>query len=345
MCGGHFPVQNAHGEAADTPGLELDRYPRCCDSWQVHAFPAFLALVADAASPVGIGGPKAMCATRTADLNYQIKTAKTDLDELSARISKADSKAEAATSAIQETQQSIAGDEADLKAAGEVRQKESAVIRSSFALVGSPLTSRLVVELRRTGLRSRKKSLQTCRQRIPRKDAQVAAVPRYHQQNHGNGFVVCKDVAEGWPVELRSVSLPTGDLIMGTIKIVNPVKDFSIVACLERGPDVYVPGWVASPQELYKGALVAFSYGMSGRGPQVAGDGDCLFHALAFFDGSDGGALRIDVADFMEQEAVNQPAFEAEWLDEAERVAADSATCVHKVNFDHEEKTRPVVFG
>ena len=53
---------------------------------------------------------------------------------------------------------------------------------------------------------------------------------------------------------------------------------------------------------------------------KVAGDGDCLFHALAFFDGSDGGALRIDVADFMEQEAVNQPAFEAEWLDEAERL-------------------------
>ena len=38
---------------------------------------------------------------------------------------------------------------------------------------------------------------------------------------------------------------------------------------------------------------------------KVAGDGDCLFHALAFFDGSDGGALRIDVADFMEAEAVN----------------------------------------
>jgi len=110
---------------------------------------AFLALVADAASPVAkvisllesmegniieegkaeekkISAYSAMCAKRTSDLNYQIKTAKTDLDELSARISKADSKAEAATSAIQETQQSIAGDEADLKAAGEVRQKESA---------------------------------------------------------------------------------------------------------------------------------------------------------------------------------------------------------------------------
>ena len=33
MCGGHLSVQNAHGEAADTPGLELDRYLRWCDSW------------------------------------------------------------------------------------------------------------------------------------------------------------------------------------------------------------------------------------------------------------------------------------------------------------------------
>ena len=53
---------------------------------------------------------------------------------------------------------------------------------------------------------------------------------------------------------------------------------------------------------------------------KVDGDGDCLFHALAFFDGSDGGALRIDVADFMEAEAVNQVGFEFEWLDEAEKL-------------------------
>eukprot|EP00438_Fugacium_kawagutii_P022227 Skav227332 [mRNA] locus=scaffold4115:12504:17127:- [translate_table: standard] len=78
---------------------------------------AFLALVADAASPVGkvvsllesmkgeiLDEGKAeekkiteysnMCEKRTADLQYQIKTAKTDIDELSARISKAESKAE-----------------------------------------------------------------------------------------------------------------------------------------------------------------------------------------------------------------------------------------------------------
>lgn len=110
---------------------------------------AFLALVADAASPVGkvvsllqsmegeiVEEGKAeekkitkytnMCEKRTADLEYQIKTAKTDIEELTARISKADGKAEAAASSIQETQQSIAADEADLKAAGEVREKESA---------------------------------------------------------------------------------------------------------------------------------------------------------------------------------------------------------------------------
>ena len=52
----------------------------------------------------------------------------------------------------------------------------------------------------------------------------------------------------------------------------------------------------------------------------VVGDGDCLFHALAFFDGSDGGALRIDVADFLEEEAVHQVGFEGEWLNEAEKL-------------------------
>ena len=53
---------------------------------------------------------------------------------------------------------------------------------------------------------------------------------------------------------------------------------------------------------------------------KVVGDGDCLFHALAYFDDADGGALRIDVADFLEAEAVNQEGFEAEWLDEAEKL-------------------------
>ena len=36
---------------------------------------------------------------------------------------------------------------------------------------------------------------------------------------------------------------------------------------------------------------------------KVEGDGDCLFHALASCTRSDGGALRIDVADFLEEQA------------------------------------------
>ena len=53
---------------------------------------------------------------------------------------------------------------------------------------------------------------------------------------------------------------------------------------------------------------------------KVAGDGDCLFHALAFFDGSDGAALRIEVADFMEEHAHEQAGFHEEWLQEAAKL-------------------------
>lgn len=66
-----------------------------------------------------------MCERRSADLQYQIKTAKTEIEELSARISKADSKMEAMTTSIQETQESIAKDEEELKSATEVRTKET----------------------------------------------------------------------------------------------------------------------------------------------------------------------------------------------------------------------------
>lgn len=50
----------------------------------------------------------------------------------------------------------------------------------------------------------------------------------------------------------------------------------------------------------------------------VAGDGNCLFHALGLHDGEDGGALRLEVADFMEAHALNQDGFEGAWLEEAE---------------------------
>ena len=55
---------------------------------------------------------------------------------------------------------------------------------------------------------------------------------------------------------------------------------------------------------------------------KVTGDGDCLFHALAFFDASDGGALRIEVADFMEAHAEEQNGFEAAWFREASKLRA-----------------------
>lgn len=53
----------------------------------------------------------------------------------------------------------------------------------------------------------------------------------------------------------------------------------------------------------------------------VAGDGDCLFHALGVHDSQDGRALRIEIAHFMEAEALNQEdGFAGTWLDEAEQL-------------------------
>ena len=57
---------------------------------------------------------------------------------------------------------------------------------------------------------------------------------------------------------------------------------------------------------------------------RVAGDGDCLFHALARFDGSDGGALRIDVAEYMEAHAMEQHGFEEARLREAGKLRASA---------------------
>ena len=49
---------------------------------------------------------------------------------------------------------------------------------------------------------------------------------------------------------------------------------------------------------------------------QVAPDVDCLFHALAYFDGYDGKVLRMDLANFMEQQAGGQAGLQAQWLQE-----------------------------
>ena len=54
---------------------------------------------------------------------------------------------------------------------------------------------------------------------------------------------------------------------------------------------------------------------------RVAGDGDCLFHALGLPDSYDGNALRIEVADFMEARAPGLPAADQQlWLLEAEKL-------------------------
>lgn len=53
---------------------------------------------------------------------------------------------------------------------------------------------------------------------------------------------------------------------------------------------------------------------------KVAGDGDCLFHALGAFDGYDGAALRIEVVGYMEVHAMEQEGFEEKWLTEARKL-------------------------
>ena len=57
---------------------------------------------------------------------------------------------------------------------------------------------------------------------------------------------------------------------------------------------------------------------------KVEGDGDCLFHALAYFESGDGGALRIEVADFLEANALEQQGFEETWFREAEKLRASA---------------------
>ena len=52
----------------------------------------------------------------------------------------------------------------------------------------------------------------------------------------------------------------------------------------------------------------------------VAGDGNCLFHALGYLDARDGAALRNEVAAFMVDQACSQEGFEDAWLEEAEEL-------------------------
>ena len=52
----------------------------------------------------------------------------------------------------------------------------------------------------------------------------------------------------------------------------------------------------------------------------VAGDGNCLFHALGYLDARGGAALRNAVAAFMLENAADQIGFEDAWLEEAEEL-------------------------
>jgi hypothetical protein len=64
------------------------------------------------------------CQTGAQDKRWEIKTAKAEVEDLEATISKAASVIDASGSKIEELAASISGDEADLKAATEIREKE-----------------------------------------------------------------------------------------------------------------------------------------------------------------------------------------------------------------------------
>merc|ERR1719395_140977 len=66
----------------------------------------------------------AWCDTGARDKRFEVKTAKAEKEKLEARIAKAESTAEAAVSSIEELAASISTNEADLKAATEIRDKE-----------------------------------------------------------------------------------------------------------------------------------------------------------------------------------------------------------------------------
>ena len=60
---------------------------------------------------------------------------------------------------------------------------------------------------------------------------------------------------------------------------------------------------------------------------KMAGDGNCLFHALAYNEGEDGAALRAAVAEFLVEEALNQGVVADAWLEESDMLQSDPARC------------------
>jgi chromosome segregation ATPase len=67
------------------------------------------------------------CEDSSKDLGFEIKTAKAEVADLKATISKETARSEALDTKIGELGSDIATDEADLKAATEIREKENAV--------------------------------------------------------------------------------------------------------------------------------------------------------------------------------------------------------------------------
>ena len=60
---------------------------------------------------------------------------------------------------------------------------------------------------------------------------------------------------------------------------------------------------------------------------QVEGDGNCLFHALAYHEGTCGESLKVEIVDYMENVmAMEDLAVAEEWLEEADRLRGDPMT-------------------
>jgi len=66
------------------------------------------------------------CEDRSTNIGFEIKTGKAEVEDLKAAIEKADSQITALSTKIEEISESTAKDEADLKAAGEIRAQEAA---------------------------------------------------------------------------------------------------------------------------------------------------------------------------------------------------------------------------
>jgi len=71
------------------------------------------------------------CEERSANLKYEIKTGKSEVEDLSASIDQAAAKIQELTSKIEEAAASLATNDADLKAATEIREKEAADFAAS----------------------------------------------------------------------------------------------------------------------------------------------------------------------------------------------------------------------